>query len=90
MRKPGSVNCANAPVTSTGTSLPSVSGVRKGVATATAVPMSTAHMSIWVIATSPTPAILPSMSWKGLTDDTTISSTRLFFSSMIEVMTIWP
>ena len=52
--------------------------------------MSMAHIATCVAATAATPRILPVMSWKGETLDTSTSSTRLPFSSMTEVMTIEP
>ena len=48
------------------------------------------HITICVAATQPMPTTLPHMRVVGLTDDTTTSSTRLFFSSMMDVITICP
>ncbi len=60
--------------------------------TATAAPtaQSTPQISTCTTATEATPSILPSIRSKGRTDDTITSSTRLFFSSMTDCMTIEP
>ena len=51
---------------------------------------STPQMSTCTTATEAIPRILPSISRKGLIEETTTSSTRLFFSSMTDCMTIAP
>ena len=54
------------------------------------IKMIPAHTSICVTATKPTPIILPIISHVGLTEVTTSSNTRLFFSSMMEFITMLP
>ncbi len=52
--------------------------------------ISTPQMRICTTATDATPRILPSIRSKGRTEETITSSTRLFFSSMTDCMTIAP
>ena len=52
--------------------------------------ISTPQMSTCTTATAATPRILPSMSWKGRTEETITSSTRFCFSSMTDCMTMAP
>ena len=65
-------------------------GISSGITIATNAHTRMAHTTICISATSPTPIILPNISCMGLTDDTISSSTRLFFSSIMEFITIWP
>ncbi len=81
---------SSVPALSADISVRAVSGIMAGSTKADIAAMSTPHISICVTATRPMPQILPSMRCVGLTDDTTISSTRLFFSSMMLVITICP
>ena len=48
------------------------------------------QISTCTTATDATPSILPSIRSKGLTDETITSSTRLFFSSITDCITIEP
>ena len=84
------VAASSVPALAIATSRAMVSGMRAGRRNALIRHSSTPQMATWTTATSPTPMILPSMSCMGLTEETTSSSTRLFFSSIMEVMTIWP
>src|SRR5215207_3595561 len=61
-----------------------------GPAYLTAASESTTHESTCVIATSPTPRILPASSVSVLTLDTTTSATRVVFSSSTLRMIAWP
>lgn len=65
-------------------------GMSCGRTIAPTAKISTPQMSTWTTATRATPRILPSIRSKGRTEETTTSSTRLFFSSMTDCMTIEP
>ena len=65
-------------------------GIRWGMSSAPTPQISTPQIRIWTTATEATPRILPIISSKGRTDETTTSSTRLFFSSMTDCMTMPP
>ena len=52
--------------------------------------ISTPQMTICTTATEAMPRILPIIRSKGRTEETITSSTRLFFSSMTDCMTIEP
>ena len=85
-----SVPAERLPVSNIATCWPTSAGIRRGSRKADIAHSSAPQMTICTTATSPTPNILPSIRWMGLTEETTSSSTRLFFSSMMEVMTSWP
>ena len=66
------------------------SGIRWGITKAPTPAISTPQSSTCTIATEATPRILPIIRSKGRTDETITSSTRLFFSSITDCMTIDP
>src|SRR5439155_18970313 len=50
----------------------------------------TTHIRNWKIETAPTPTTLPSMSWKGRSEETSTSTMRVVFSSSTELITFTP
>ncbi len=88
--EPASLTASKLPARTAATSAMASAGMMAGSTHDDIMASSMPQSTIWVTATRATPMILPSMSWAGLTDDTTTSSTLLPFSSMMDVITIWP
>ena len=65
-------------------------GTRWGMTSVPTPTTSTPQINTCTTATDATPRILPIISWNGRIDETTTSSTRLFFSSMTLCITIAP
>ena len=66
------------------------SGIRWGITRAPTPAISTPQINTCTMATEATPRILPIIRSNGRTDETITSSTRLFFSSITDCMTIAP
>ena len=65
-------------------------GMRWGITAAPMPQISTPQMATCTTATEAMPRILPIIRSKGRTEETMTSSTRLFFSSITDCMTICP
>ena len=61
-----------------------------GTRRATSNRADTPQMTNWKNETAPAPATLPSISWKGRSDETSTSMMRVVFSSSTELMTFTP